>query len=148
MVYFEIYFKINFHYFREFFILYRKILIIFIAGTLPIDDESKALLILCILAFSLFFQSTRKPFISKKLNQFENHSIFLILMTIYLGFINSVSNDEMFLQFFTIFFMFYNICFYLYWIFIIWIKDLIEKTKFYGIITRLFENFNKISTYF
>lgn len=108
-------------------IIYRKILIIISAQLIPIDMKSRALLVLLILAFSLYLQNIHKPFVTKKLNQFEQQSIFLVIITVYLGFFNYLIAEFKFSVFFIVLFFGYNIWFYIYWIYQFWMSQ--EKKK-------------------
>ena len=62
------------------------------------------------------------------MNDFEQQGLFINLMIVFLGLNNHVGDSEEFKTFFTVFVIGLNIYFYLYWIYNIWIKEiLIEK---------------------
>lgn len=113
--------------FREFLVLYRKILIIFIANILPIDYASKATLILFVLAVSFYFQFTLNPLRTEKLNKFEKQTILINLITIYLGIINTTYSNKYFLTFFTAYFFIFSIGFYLFWVYSFLFRSFIHK---------------------
>ena len=116
-------------YSREFHILYRKIFIMIISQLLPLDPQSKALSVLGILACSFYIQNLEDPFMNRKMNQFENHSVLLILATIYFGFWNTLQENYQFKNFFISIFYIFNIGFYIYWIYEIWLKPWIWKVE-------------------
>ena len=96
-----------------------------------IDVDAKALLVLCILAISFYLQFIYNPFLSKTLNTVEQQGLLLNLMTLFLGLTNHIGNNQDFQKFFTIFFLFCTIFFYVYWIYNLWIKNLILDSGYF-----------------
>jgi len=102
--------------------LFRKVLIIIVVELLDLDVDAQALLVLLILLISFYLQLIYHPFTSSTLNDLEKQGLCLNSMTLFLGLINHIGNDQTFQNVFTIFFVFCYIFFYVYWIYNIWIK--------------------------
>lgn len=93
------------------------------------DAPSKALIVLAILALSFFSHNQAKPFLIEKINLFENHSLIIIIITMYLGLLNSLQENFGFNDFFISVFYILNISFTLYWIIEIWTIPFVKKSK-------------------
>lgn len=116
-------------FFRDFYMFFRKVIIIIVTQILPLEDDSKSLTLLLVIGGSIYIQLSRKPFLSQKINDCEIQSLIMIFTTFYLGFVNFSGENKDFDKIFAILFYIYNILFFVYWIFQFWIKDFLIKKK-------------------
>lgn len=109
--------------------MFRKIILMVIIRLSTFDAPSKALIVLAILALSFFSHNQAKPFLIEKINLFENHSLIIIIITMYLGLLNSLQENFGFNDFFISVFYILNISFTLYWIIEIWTIPFVKIFK-------------------
>ena len=63
----------------------KKILIVFIVSSSPLDTESKSLFVLLILIFAIFLNLQHSPFHTKNLNSLELNQCFTIMLIVLSG---------------------------------------------------------------
>ena len=71
----------------------RKFLLIMVTSFLDSSVKVRALLVLLILALSIYLQISKKPYRSADLNEMEFRSTLVSLMTIYLGLLYISTNE-------------------------------------------------------
>jgi hypothetical protein len=107
------------HYYWEFFILYRKILIIFCSTFLSsISVDIQALTISLMLVITFYIHQRQNPFHYKELNEMEKRSILVAMVTIYSGMYYMTEDlDHTTEIIFFVAIIFANVYFIYYWIY-------------------------------
>lgn len=133
----------------EFLFFFRKFILNLIV--IFLDTFSAATLILIVLLISLYLQYRNEPFLTKKLNRFEFHSIFCAIFILMLAFFSDTLINK-FAQGVSIFMMFSSNCLFLILILRIFLtiklNEIVEEKKIrilQKIVTNLFhrKNFEK-----
>ena len=111
--------------------MYRKIAIIFVAVFLEYNTSAKALLVLLILAFSIYTQALKKPYFTDDLNDMEFRSIIVSISTIYFGLFFYSSKNDFARVLMIVIIIASNVYFLYFWIL------RVMATQFYALITML-----------
>ena len=114
---------------REFVVFFRKILIIIVVNVIDYVLPAKALLLILILVLSIYTQMEFSPFQIENFQRFENQGLFLNVMTIFLGMINFLGNEDYFQIILTVLSVFFNILFYIYWFYYLFLKIILKYCK-------------------
>ena len=114
---------------REFVVFFRKILIIIVVNVIDYVLPAKALLLILILVLSIYAQMEFSPFQIENFQRFENQGLFLNVMTIFLGMINFLGNEDYFQIILTVLSVFFNIMFYIYWFYYLFLKIILKYCK-------------------
>lgn len=116
---------------REFVVLFRKILIIIVVNVIDCVLPAKALLLILILALSIYAQMEFSPFQMENFKRFENQGLFLNTMTIFLGMMNLLGNEDYFQVILTVLFVFFNILFYVCWFYYLFLRSVYRYCKIF-----------------
>ena len=105
------YLKNNLIIFREIILFARRILLVLIVSSIPLDSESKALFIFWILILFILLNFNQNPFYTKNLNALELNQCFTIILIILCGFTSLKINNDYFSVFTVVFVFLLNIQF-------------------------------------
>lgn len=94
----------------------RKLLLIVVTSFWDSSVNVKALIVLLILAFSIYLQISRKPYRSSDLNELEFRSTLVSLLTIYLGLLYMVTEEIRYSALIFILIIMINGYFVLFWL--------------------------------
>ncbi len=148
---------------REFTILLRKVMILFITTTVNIQTSLKSNILLLIMGLTFYWTFSKSPFISDDLNYLEIQSSLSLLLSIYCGLLHIYFQDQWLRGFFFICYVLTNVSFIAYWLKASWSNVLSKKLKklkkylkylrekvraFKGIIYLLFQNISLLYFYF
>ncbi len=94
----------------------RKLLLIVVTSFWDSSVNVKALIVLLVLAFSIYLQISRKPYRSSDLNELEFRSTLVSLLTIYLGLLYMVTEEIRYSALIFILIILINGYFVLFWL--------------------------------
>lgn len=132
-------------YYWELIEIYKKYLVIFIIIFLQVNNSSKSLMILFILATSSYYLCTKKPYLTKDVNKVAFLADLVALSTLFFGLLSySAANNVFFLNLSEIMIVLNNVMFLGYFsimILMVYKNKLKEALKNYPLLKRLFFRF-------
>ena len=102
--------------YREFVVMLRKFLLIMVTSFWDSSVNVRALIVLLILAISIYLQISKKPYRSADLNEMEFRSTLVSLLTIYLGLLYIVTQEIQYEALIFILIIAINLYFLLFWL--------------------------------
>lgn len=107
--------KLKYNLLREFVVMLRKFSLIMVTSFWDSSVNVRALIVLLILAISIYLQISKKPYRSADLNELEFRSTLVSLLTIYLGLLYMVTTEIQYEALIFILIIGINLYFLLFW---------------------------------